>query len=61
MVGNLQVTPVLIQEGRFLPEVTITKKDYTARPSTYNPAAFTKEGSRGWPYFTLRAIYTSSH
>jgi len=49
MVGNLEVTPVLTQDGRYLPEVTISKKDCRARPSTYSPAVFTKAGRRAWP------------
>jgi len=48
-VGNLQVTPVLTQDGRYLPEVTISKKDCRALPSTYSPAVFTKDGRRAWP------------
>ena len=43
------VTPVLTQDGRYLQEVTISKKDYRARPSTYSPAVFTKDGRRAWP------------
>jgi len=43
------VTPVLTQDGRYLPEVTISKKDCRARPSTYSPAVFTKAGRRAWP------------
>jgi len=43
------VTPVLTQDGRYLPEVTISKKDCRARPSTYSPAVFTKDGRRAWP------------
>jgi len=37
------VTPVLTKDGRYLPEVTISKKDCRARPSTYSPAVFTKD------------------
>ena len=43
------MTPVLTQDGRYLPEVTISKKDCRARPSTYSPAVFTKDGRRAWP------------
>jgi len=43
------VTPVLTQDGRYLPEVTISKKDCRARPSTYSPVVFTKDGRRAWP------------
>jgi len=43
------VTPDLTQDGRYLPEVTISKKDCRARPSTYSPAVFTKDGRRAWP------------
>ena len=35
--------PVIMQDGRYLPQVTISKKDCRARPSTYSPAAFTKD------------------
>jgi len=52
-VGNLQVTPVLMQDGRYLPEVTVSKKDCRARPSTYSPAVFTKDGRRGRDYRTV--------
>ena len=45
-VGNLQVTPVLTQDGRYLPEFTIFKKDCRAHPSIYSPAVFTKDGRR---------------
>ena len=48
-VGNLQVTPVFVQDGRYLPEVTISKRDCRARPSTYSPAVFTKDGRRARP------------
>ena len=34
----LQVTPVLTQDARPLPEVTISKKRRQARPSTYRTA-----------------------
>ena len=54
VVGNLQVTPVLTQDGRYLPEVTISKKDCRARPSTYSPAVFTKDGRRGRPSLPTR-------
>ena len=43
------MTPVLTQDGRYLQEVTISKKDYRARPSTYSPAVFTKAGRRARP------------
>ena len=48
-VGNLHVTPVFMQDGRYLPEVTISKKDCRAQPSTYSPAVFTKDGRRAPP------------
>ena len=43
------MTPVLTKDGRYLPEVTISKKDCRARPSTYSPAVFTKDGRRARP------------
>ena len=46
------MTPVLSQDGRYLPEVTISKKDCRARPSTYRPEVFTKDGRRGRDYRT---------
>ena len=39
----------MTQDGRYLPEVTISKKDCRARPSTYSPPVFTKDGRRARP------------
>ena len=46
------MTPVIMQDGRYLPEVTISKKDCRARPSTYSPAVFTKDGRCARPSLT---------
>ena len=43
------MTPVLTQDGGYLPEVTIFKKDCRARLSTYSPAVFTKDRRRARP------------
>ena len=43
------MTPVLTQDGRYLPEVTISEKDCRARPSTYSPAVFTNDERRAQP------------
>jgi len=49
------VTPVLTQDGGYLQEVTISKKDRKARPSTYSPAVFTKDGRRVRPFLPTLA------
>jgi len=49
---SLLRTPVLTQDARPLPEVTISKKRRQARPSTYRTAAFKKDGRRGRDYRT---------
>ena len=36
-------------DGRYLPELTISKKDRRVRPSTYRTAVFTKDGRRARP------------
>ena len=53
IVGNLQVTPVFMQEGRYLPEVTISKNDCRVRLSTCSPAVFTKDGHRARPFLPI--------
>jgi len=43
------LVPILHLYPEYLPEVTISKKDCRARPSTYSPAVFTKDGRRARP------------
>ena len=40
------MTSVLTQDGRYLLEVTISKKDSRDRLSTYSPAVFTNDRCR---------------
>ena len=43
------MTPVILQDDGYLPEVTISKKGCRARPSTYSPVLFTKDERHARP------------